>query len=202
MDLRIIQGAEAHRHADLLDGAFRLRHEIFIVERNWRSLRSVAGREVDDFDHDDARHFVIVESGRVAVYSRLLPTTGPHLLADIYPHLVVGEPPRGPSIWEWTRMCVAPWFRDRRPSGFHHMARFVIAHALAEGIEQLSIQAHPDWILSFERIGVRSRPLGLPAILDGELVVPFVLRIEPPDLDEIDHAIAVMQTSQRPSITR
>jgi acyl-homoserine lactone synthase len=196
MELIAIRGTETKSRAGLMDEAWKLRSKVFVEERCWRSLQATNGREIDEFDHDGAIHFLLVRQGRVAAYSRVLPTTGPHLLADAYPHLVYGPVPRGPGIWEWTRMCVAPWFRDRRPSGFHLMAHGVVAYALDHGVDELSLQAHPDWILSFERIGFASRPLGLGTMLEGERVVPFILHIEPENLIALEGVMARITTPQ------
>jgi len=41
--------------------------------------------------------------GRVDACTRLLPTTGPYLLCDVFANLIDGEPPRDAPIWESTR---------------------------------------------------------------------------------------------------
>lgn len=190
MEIRIIDGRSTHRHSALMENIWRLRHQVFVEERGWESLRDPDGREIDQFDHEHAIHVALVDGKALAAYSRLLPTEHPHLLADVYPYLADRALPRGPSIWEWTRMCVAPWFRDHRPSGFHLIARGVVSHALDNGVSELSIQAHPEWILTFERLGFRSRPLGLGALLEGELAVPFLIDISPDNLGILDRAVA------------
>jgi N-acyl-L-homoserine lactone synthetase len=37
--LRLIHGRDAHRHPDLMDGAYRLRHRIFVEKMKWEALR-------------------------------------------------------------------------------------------------------------------------------------------------------------------
>ena len=92
--------------------AFRLRHRVFAEELNWKELASPDGLERDQFDHDDAVHHLCIVDEKVVGYERLLPITLPHLLSDVMPELCEGPPPRGDHIYEWTRNCVAPEWRD------------------------------------------------------------------------------------------
>ncbi|WP_158596146.1 acyl-homoserine-lactone synthase [Oleomonas cavernae] len=47
----------------------------------------------------------------------MIPTTEPHLLADVFPHLCNGPVPRGPAIFESSRSCIAPESRGREELG-------------------------------------------------------------------------------------
>ena len=64
--------------------------------------------EIDLFDHLDPAHVVSVdEDGNVVGCMRLLQTTGPHMLADVFSSILDGEPPlRSSTVWEATRFCV------------------------------------------------------------------------------------------------
>lgn len=189
MQLQVIRGRDAGRHPELMEQAWRLRYQTFVVDYGWTLPMARDGREIDQFDIDDTVHFALCEGDRLLVYSRLLPTTGPHLLADVYPHMA-SEVPRRETTFEWSRLCVPQNTRGRRPSGFHSMLRHVIAYALDRGVDELSLQGHPDWILSFERIGIPTRPIGLGAVCDGSLVVPFVATISEDAVRALDHIIA------------
>src|SRR5262245_49265253 len=96
----------------LMDQAFRLRHRIFVRELGWHGLQTNGDQERDQFDHDAAVHHLCVHNGKLVGYQRMLPTTVPHLLTDVFPELCEGPVPRGPNIFEWTRNCVAPEWRD------------------------------------------------------------------------------------------
>jgi acyl-homoserine lactone synthase len=71
----------------LLEQAFRLRHSIFVDERGWEVLRRPDGREIDQFDDEDAVHELALHDGAVVGYHRMRPTTRPHLLGDVHLHL-------------------------------------------------------------------------------------------------------------------
>ncbi len=104
--IHIVTPANAHRYADAMEQAWRLRHDIFVAEKGWTELARPDGREIDQFDTPHAVHFLAMEGDAVIGYSRLLPTTRPHLLSDVLPQLCEVERPVGPQIWEWTRQGV------------------------------------------------------------------------------------------------
>ena len=98
----------------LWEAVHRLRYSVFVEEMGWKDLARPDGLEIDDFDHEDSIHHVILRDGELAGYQRLLPTTRPHLLTHVFSDLCVGTPPSGPNIYEVTRFAVVPRFRDGR----------------------------------------------------------------------------------------
>lgn len=106
----MIYAIEPHQygaHSDLLDQMFRLRARSFHERRHWR-VAVVDGREVDMFDDLGPVYVISVTPERRVVGSlRLLPTTGPHMLADVFSDLMDGDPiVRHPLIWESSRFNV------------------------------------------------------------------------------------------------
>jgi N-acyl-L-homoserine lactone synthetase len=90
-----------------LDGMFRLRHEVFKERLNW-DVGSSAGRERDAFDDLDPVYIVCEQDGEVLGSWRLLPTTGPNMLRDVFPELLHGAPaPCAPDVWEISRFAVS-----------------------------------------------------------------------------------------------
>lgn len=90
-----------------LDGMFRLRHEVFKERLDW-DVGSNAGRERDDFDDLDPVYIVCEQDGEVLGSWRLLPTTGPNMLRDVFPELLHGAPaPCAPDVWEISRFAVS-----------------------------------------------------------------------------------------------
>jgi len=111
--IHVVTPANACRYGDAMEQAWRLRHQIFVEEKGWTDLARPDGREIDQFDTPHAVHFLAMEGDTVIGYSRLLPTTRPHLLSDVYPELCEGARPAGPHLWEWTRQGVARSHRAR-----------------------------------------------------------------------------------------
>jgi N-acyl-L-homoserine lactone synthetase len=103
----IVDGINASEHRELLDQMHRLRARVFSDRLGWQvNVRD--GREVDEFDSLCPTHVICVaDDGAVVGSMRLLQTTGPHMLADVFAPLLDGEPPpRSSRLWEATRFCV------------------------------------------------------------------------------------------------
>ena len=91
-------------HAALLDAMHRHRHRLFVEVLGWTELRAADGREIDRFDGAAATYLVALDAGGMLRGSvRLLPTLGPHMLADVFAAFVDGPAPRGATLMEWTR---------------------------------------------------------------------------------------------------
>ncbi|WP_198154797.1 acyl-homoserine-lactone synthase [Oceanibaculum pacificum] len=92
-------------HWDALASMHQLRRSVFSERLGW-NVNVINGLELDQFDLPEAHYLVhYAPGGRVNACTRLLPTTGPYLLADVFPILVEGEIPRAHDIWESTRFC-------------------------------------------------------------------------------------------------
>lgn len=103
----VIDGLNKHKFGAVLDEMYRLRARVFQDRLGWE-VKVTDGKEIDEFDALDPAHVVCLdEDGDVVGCMRLLQTTGPHMLADVFHSLLDGEPPlRSSRIWEATRFCV------------------------------------------------------------------------------------------------
>ena len=81
----VIQQYNAHEHSDLLDEMFRLRARVFRDRLRW-DVQVADGKERDKYDDERPVYLVYAddESRKVKGSLRLLPTTGPTVLADIF----------------------------------------------------------------------------------------------------------------------
>jgi len=103
----VIDGINQHKFKDVLDDMFRLRARVFGDRLGWDvNIRN--GRERDQFDDLHPAHVVSInDEGDVVGCMRLLQTTGPHMLADVFHSILDGEAPiRSSQVWEATRFCV------------------------------------------------------------------------------------------------
>lgn len=103
----VIDALNRHLHGDILDDMFRLRARVFAGRLGW-DVTVKDGREVDRFDALDPAYLVgLDEEDQVVSCIRLLQTTGPHMLADVFSDILQGQPPlRAATLWESTRFCV------------------------------------------------------------------------------------------------
>lgn len=92
---------------DLIAGMHRLRYRVFRDRLNWDV--SVSGdMEIDAYDALKPTYILAVDDGGSVVgCARLLPTTGPTMLANTFPALLGSNPsPRSDKIFESSRFCV------------------------------------------------------------------------------------------------
>lgn len=98
---------QSEQSSDTLESMFRLRHEVFKERLKWE-VGSTSGMERDLFDDLDPVYIVCEEDGEVLGSWRLLPTTGPYMLKDVFPELLHGTPaPVAKDVWEISRFAVS-----------------------------------------------------------------------------------------------
>ena len=154
-----------------MEAAYRLRHEIFVEEKGWESLRSVDGLEIDQFDTPDALHMLLYEDDELIGYQRMLPTIEPYLLSEIYPQLCEDDLPCDPQIWEWTRFAVSRRHRKSgrklSPAG-NALLSAIVEWGLANNVHSIVIEMNPIWLLRLVQLHFRVKPLGFALEFDGE----------------------------------
>ncbi len=161
-----------HLYEDEIEQMWRRRYEIYVRERGWRELDRPDGREIDQFDTGAADYLLAIEDGhRVVGGSRLVPTTEPTLMSDVFPNLAaVKGVPRSERIFEWTRYFVVP--ERREPHVISPVASAIMCgiqeYGLSKGAEAVSIVLETYWLPRFLEAGWNPRPLGLPETIDGE----------------------------------
>ncbi len=175
--IQIVTVDNLHLFSEEMSQAFRLRHAVFVDEMKWEELRKPDGREIDQFDDGRALHMLHIEGGEVLGYQRMLPTTSPHLLSDVYPQLCDGPQPVGPDVWDWTRYCVARGHRDRgralSPIG-NALLSAIVEWGLESGVSRIIIEMDPIWLLRLVQLHFRVTPLGIPIRMGSSDVVAVV----------------------------
>jgi len=84
------------------------RHEIFVRRLGWQ-LPLVDGVERDQYDNDAAVYFLARDLGdNITACARLLPTTVPYMLSEVFPELLGGQPaPNDAAVWELSRFATS-----------------------------------------------------------------------------------------------
>ena len=104
----VVEQYSAHKYTLLMDQMFQMRARVFHDRLRW-DVKVVEGRERDKYD-DEGPVYVIYTDDRMREVKgslRLLPTTGPTLLADIFSDtLPAAVYLSAPTIWECTRLCL------------------------------------------------------------------------------------------------
>ena len=104
----VLERHNAHQYRHLIDEMFRLRARVFRDRLNW-DVEVTDGKERDRYDDEQPVYIIHSDNGGREVKGslRLLPTTGPTLLADIFSDTLPDAVNlSAPSIWECTRFCL------------------------------------------------------------------------------------------------
>jgi acyl homoserine lactone synthase len=91
---------------DELAEMHRLRGRVFKGRLDW-AVHLEGDQELDRFDSLQPHYLLLYAHGRLVGSVRLLPTTGPTMLSEVFTGLLDGAPaPSSPAIWESSRFAV------------------------------------------------------------------------------------------------
>ncbi|MCW9013934.1 MAG: autoinducer synthesis protein [Gammaproteobacteria bacterium] len=105
-------------HPGLIKSMYQLRDRVFRCRLGW-DVTSTDGNEKDQYDEINPVYMMSCnESKQLEGCWRILPTTGPYMLRDIFPELLRGEElPEHENIWELSRLAVDPQKKHFRFKG-------------------------------------------------------------------------------------
>lgn len=114
----VIDALNRDRFQSVLDDMFELRARVFHDRLGW-DVEVRDGKEIDMFDELDPAYLVVLDDDyNVVGCNRMLQTTGPHMLSDVFHDILDGEPPlRSATVWENTRFCIDTERLKRAGSG-------------------------------------------------------------------------------------
>lgn len=161
---------EAHEYADhqiLLNQMHRLRKKTFHDDLQW-DVPIDGDIERDQYDDCSPAYLLWCSADKTILYGsiRLMPTTGPTLLYDVFRDTFPNASLAGPGIWEGTRLCVDeenirrdfPSITPRR--AFCLLLLALCECALAHGIHTLISNYEPATALIYRRSGLDVTELG------------------------------------------
>lgn len=106
--LRYLYADELHKFPALAEGMFRDRADQFKTRLGWDVKVTERGEERDQYDDLNPLYVIWEEAdGSHGGSMRILPTTGPVMVSDVFGHLTGGSPIRSPLIWEVTCFCLS-----------------------------------------------------------------------------------------------
>jgi acyl homoserine lactone synthase len=104
----VVQQHNAAQFGGLLKQMYRLRARVFHERLRWK-VDVTDGMEIDKYDRDDPAYVLYTDETQTQLIGslRLLPTTGPTLVADYFQDTVPDSALlTSPYIWECTRFCI------------------------------------------------------------------------------------------------
>ncbi len=163
------------------------RYKVFIETLGWE-LETKNAQELDQFDRDDTVYVVSQDDqGRVNGCARLLPTSRPYLLGDVFPQLMNGLAlPACDDVWELSRFAAVD-FNNQTMSALAQFSspiavqllRESIACAAAHGAKRL-ITVSPIGIERLlRRAGFHAHRAGPPMIIDGHPIFACWIDVAP-----------------------
>jgi N-acyl-L-homoserine lactone synthetase len=185
----------AHLHGEAWISQHRLRHRLFVQRQNW-DVPTFKELEYDQFDTPAAVYLVWRdEDGEARGVTRLVPTTRPYMLEQVFPHLITREPlPKSPRIWEATRVGVD---RDLPPDLRAQVCAEIVAGCLEYGLQQ-EIERYvflmPLFIIKslLTRSGCPVTLMGEPQMIDGHLCAAADVSVTPAVLAEVRRRKALL----------
>lgn len=177
--VHVITRANRHLYEPELDRYFRIRNEIYVKERGWFQLARADGREIDQFDTDTTVYLLAFDAGRIVGGMRLVPTTGPTLMSELFPQLALRSLVRKPDVYELSRIFVV---RERRGEQAHPRVEALVQcaameYGLAEGLSHFTIVLETWWLPRLQEQGWRAIPLGLPCEIHGSSNVGVIVDV-------------------------
>lgn len=147
--ITVIEGVDRDRHLALIEAMFRMRAAVFAERLEWE-VTVTNGLEMDRFDTEDPLYLLSVDERTGALQGgvRLLYTTGPNMLRDVFPILVPGGAPESPLIWESSRFAINPAIlSDAERATANHVVNRTTIELLC-GIVEVCQQAGIEHIVS------------------------------------------------------
>jgi acyl homoserine lactone synthase len=163
---------------ELVTRLARYRHHVFVERLGW-PLPTRDGLEFDQFDRPDTLHVIALkDEQRIVGSARLLPTTRPYLLGEVFPQLLCGSPvPRSDDVWELSRFAALdPEAAAGVPEGQFSspVAVALLKAALHAAARQRAKRVITVSPLGVERLlrkaGFRARRAGPPMLAHGQPV--------------------------------
>lgn len=154
-----VEPEDREKYKSYLSDMFRLRARVFRDELGW-DVEVYNGKEFDKYDAEENVYLLSVNQQHVIDGAlRLMPTSGPTLLTDVFSELVPSDMAlRSPHLWEASRFCVC---RTHSPL---HKGIATAAWHLVIGAAEFGVQAGIDALVLIydERVRRLCRILGMP----------------------------------------
>lgn len=182
-----IAGTSGGLSPDLMVGLGRFRHQVFVEMLGWQLDARSEGLELDQFDRPDTVYVIARnESGAVTGSARLLPTTRPYLLGDVFPQLLHDQPvPESPAVWELSRFAAVD-FTAAKTSALPQysspvavgLLRAAMRVAAERGAERLITVSPLGIERLLRRAGFHAHRAAPPIIVDGHPLFAALIELD------------------------
>lgn len=163
-------GNRGHFAADI--AAMHCQRKVVFIDRAGWKVPVVADQEIDRYDLLEETVYLLAKEephGPLLASARLLTTTGPHLMQDLYSASHRAALPSGATVWEVSRYCPSPAIggRRKRLGLLWEIICAVMELGLARGINQVIFAANRALLPLALECGWDAGPVG-PTLSDGD----------------------------------
>ena len=203
-----IEAHQYHRYAGLIDQFLQLRKRVFADDLGW-DVEVANDRERDAYDDCSPVYLFWTNDDATKVYAglRLMPTTGPTLLHDVFSATFGDQVDLiGASIWEATRLCFdADLLKAEQPAVAPMRAMMLMiafAHEVAAdaGITTLVSNYEPHHARVYNRAGVHFEEIGRADGYGRRPVCCGLFHVSKAGLAEIYATLGISRLQTRPAI--
>jgi acyl-homoserine lactone synthase len=196
--IHVVENHLAPGSRQLLETMFADRKLLFVDLFGW-DVPVVEDRfEIDQFDTAGTAYIICANAGGEHEASiRLMPSTRPHMLRDLFAHLCPFGVPVGPTIWESTRLCLPQRHGAlRRRELRNQLISAMVDFALKRGITCLTGVLPEAFRKEVLAMGWAAEPLGPAARIDGGLVGAFAAHVGQDTPDRLRWSGTYVDTAQ------
>ena len=183
--MEIVYGNSTDLHPQLMNSAARYRHKVFIEKLGWQ-LNCHDLLENDQFDRPDTVYVIAKnDKGGIVGIARLLPTTRPYLLGDVFPQLLNEiKLPVSEDVWELSRFAAVD-FEDQQTTAMGQFSSSLTIELLNASIEcarrhgaKRLITVSPVGVERLMRkLGLRARRAGSPTVTNQQSVCAYWIEL-------------------------
>ncbi|MGE7960533.1 acyl-homoserine-lactone synthase [Pseudomonas sp. NPDC089530] len=196
--ISVISRHESQLSPALRDDLGRYRHAVFIEQLGWQMPAAISrpGHEADQFDHSETRYTLALDSAQqIHGCARLLPTTQPYLLSEVFGFLCDRPLPRQDDTWEISRFAATALEGGKLPMRvFWH----TLHTAWTLGANSVVAVTTPALERYFRRNGVALSRLGQPQRVNRD----HVLALDFPAYQKNGRAALYAQSAAVASLNR
>lgn len=179
--IHVIDNHLAVGNQRLLQSMFADRKRLFVDLFGW-DVPVVDGQyEIDQFDNADTLYLIVTNAdGAHEASIRLFPSTRPHMLGTLFPHLCPLGVPIDAGTWESTRLCLPQRHgAERRRELRNILFSAMVDVALDRGIERYTGVIPDPFRKEVLSLGWQAEPLGPAVRIPGGLIGAFLIHVRP-----------------------
>jgi acyl-homoserine lactone synthase len=177
--IHIIDQHSGPESQPLLLSMFADRKRLFVDLFGW-DVPVIDGKyEMDQFDNDHTLYLIAADDdGEHAASIRLFPSSQPHMLGTLFPHLCPLGVPADDATWESTRLCLPQRHgAERRRDLRNWLFSAMVDVALERGIERYTGVIPAPFRKEVLSLGWQAEPLGPAVRIQGGSIGAFLIHV-------------------------